>query len=188
MNSSLHRLITIEPPPIHLVAPGSLADWSRVETEVGARLPQDFKDYISVYGAGQWGDFFGVINPFYKWKHPQAQESWRAWMDLRLGGLEEMGRKYPQYTAPFRPHPASDGLLAFGYNDNGGTLCWQASGEPDSWRIVCLDGKLSEEYDAFDMTLTAFLAALLSEEISLRTFAPDFFPVRRPAFRPYTTE
>jgi len=73
-------------------------------------------------------------------------------------------------------------------SDNGGTLCWQVSGEPDSWHIVCLDGKLSERYDRFDMTLTGFLAAWLSQEISPRTFAPDFFPIPRPAFKPYSTQ
>jgi hypothetical protein len=188
MNPSLQHLMKLVAPPASPVDPGSADAWKPVEEEMGTPLPQDFKDYIQIYGAGQWADFFGVMNPFYKWKHPQAQQSWREWMQMRFTGFSEQQRKYPKYNAPFQIHPAPDGLLAFGYDDNGGTLCWQTTGNPDSWRIVCLDGKLSEEYDVFDMTLTGFLDALLSEKISPKTFAPDFFPIRQPAVRPYTTQ
>lgn len=188
MNDSLQRLVSLVPPPKAPVAPGSVDAWPQVEKEIGAPLPQDFKDYISVYGAGQWADFFGIMNPFYKWKHPEASKSWRQWMESRLGSLGEQRREWPENTAPFLPHPALEGVLAFGYNDNGGTLCWHMRGDPDAWPIVCLDGKLSEIYDCFTMPLTAFLAALVAEEIQPRTFAPDLFPIPQPAFRPYTTE
>lgn len=176
------------PPPTNPVAPGSPDAWKQVEEEMGTSLPQDFKDYIQAYGAGQWADFFGIQNPFYKWKHPQASKSWKAWIGKRFELYEEFQQKWPNDTAPFPLFPKPEGLLAFGYNDNGGTLCWQTIGDPNSWRIVCLDGKLSEQYDVFDMTLTGFLDSLVSEKISPKTFAPDFFPIRQPAFRPYTTE
>src|SRR5215468_4251108 len=114
MNSSLQKLIELAPPPVDPVAPGTADGWPGIESDIGARLPQDFKDYIAVYGAGQWADFFGVLDPFYEWKHPQAQESWREWMQKRLQGLEELRATYPEYTAPFHPHPVQNGLLAFG--------------------------------------------------------------------------
>jgi hypothetical protein len=188
MNPSLQRLMNLVPPPAAPVAPGSSDAWKQVEQEMGTPLPQDFKDYTQVYGAGQWADFFGVMNPFYLWKHPEASKSWKAWFEKRFEGFSELQKEYPRYQAPFRVFPEPNGVLAFGYDDNGGTLCWQTSGNPDSWRIVCLDGKTSERYDSFDMNLTGFLDALLHERISPNTFAPDFFPIRQPAFRPYTTE
>jgi hypothetical protein len=159
-----------------------------VESELGTRLPQDYKDYIGVYGAGQWADFFGIMDPFYKWNHPDAEESWSEWMRKRVGPLRDMRREFPEYIAPFDLHPASDGLLPFGYDDNGGTLCWRTSAEPDMWPIICLDGELSNEYDTFEMTLTSFLAALLSQSIIPRAFPADFFPIPQPAFRSYTNE
>ena len=188
MNSSLQRLIRLAPPPSNPVASGNIEQWPQIESEIGSKLPQDFKDYIKTYGAGQWFDFFGIVDPFYEWKHPEAKESWCDWMTKRIGNLDKIEEKYKNYHAPFRPHPAPNGLLAFGYDDNGGTLCWQTEGESDSWPIVCLDGKLSEEYDTFKMTLTAFLAGLVREEISPVTFAPDLFPARQPFFRPYVHE
>ena len=188
MSPSLQRLVSLVPPPQTPVATGSPEDWQEVETEIGARLPQDFKNYISVYGAGQWADFFGIRDPFYQWTHPQASKSWRQWMETRLGGLEEMRRKWPNDTAPFKPHPAPEGLLAFGYDDNGGTLCWQMRGEPDAWPIICLDPNLSQEYDAFAMSLTEFLASLMAQQIVPVTYPADFFPIPQPAFRPYVNE
>jgi hypothetical protein len=188
MNLSLQHLMKLVPPPTEPVAPGSPEGWQQVEEEMGTSLPQDFKDYIQVYGAGQWAGFFGVMNPFYKWKHLHASKSWKAWFGKRFEGFGQLQQDYPQYQAPFRLHPEPDGILAFGYDDNGGTLCWEKTGTPDSWRIVCLDGKLSEQYDVFNMTLTGFLDSLISEKISPKTFAPDFFPIRQPAFIPYTTQ
>ena len=176
------------PPPTDPVAPGSKDAWPEVEAMIGTPLPADFKEYILTYGAGQWADFFGVMDPFYKWRHPQAAESWKVWAEKRFEGFSNRQKQFPKYCAPFKPYPTQDGVLAFGYDDNGGTLCWQTSGSPDLWRIVCLDGGLSEEYDVFDMNLTGFLDALMSEKISPKTFAPDFFPIRQPAFRPYTTQ
>lgn len=187
MSPTLKRLTELEPPPPSPVAPGSPAAWETVESRLGLRLPQDYKDYIGLYGAGQWADFFGIMDPFYRWKHPQAPDFY-SWIPMRLEGLDEMHRQYPEHIAPFHRHPAPNGLFPFAYDDNGGTLCWQVSGEPDSWRIICLDGKLSERYDQFDMTLTGFLSSLLSKEIFPRTFPPDFFPTPRPAFKPYTTQ
>src|SRR5262249_7840882 len=127
------------------------------------------------------------INPFQEFR-PQSAKAWHKWVRARLDGLDELRKKQAEFSAPFNAYPAPNGLLPFGFDDNGGTLCWQVSGGPDSWRIVCLNEKLSEQYDSFDMTLTGFLGELLSELICPRTFPPDFFPIPRPAFRPYTKE
>ena len=188
MNASLQRLIELVPPPFNPVAPGTPEEWSQVENEIGSPLPQDFKDYIKVYGAGQWLSFFGVMNPFYEWKHPQARVGWREWMINRIGHLNEVGEVNKVYHAPFKAYPVSGGLLAFGYDDNGGTLCWQTSGEPNQWPIVCLDGKTSDEYDTFRLSLSEFLTDVVGEKISPATFAPDLFPAGKPVFRPYKNE
>lgn len=190
MSKSLDRLIAIVPPPANPVAPGSPQEWLAVEEELGCRLPEDFKDYTITYGAGQWVNFFGILNPFYKWKHPQANQSWREWRQMRLSFLDEWQTEHPERVAPFRRYPAPEGLLAFGYDDNGGTLCWRTSGPPDGWEIICLDSHLSREYDRFKVPLTTFLSDLLTQRDCPTTFpdSDDFYPLRRPLFRPYTTE
>jgi hypothetical protein len=188
MNPMLQHLIKLVQPPTEPVAPGSSEAWKQVEEEMGTPLPQDFKDYTNTYGAGQWADFFGIRNPFYQWKNPHASKSWKEWLEKRFEGFLEFQAKYPKDSPPFGVYPAAEGLLGFGYHDNGGTICWQTTGPCDSWPIVCLDGKLSAGYDIYQMTLTEFLVGLVEEKIAPKTFAPDLFPFRRPAFQPYTTE
>jgi hypothetical protein len=184
----LQHLVELAPPPTQPAATGIDEDWLKIEAEIGLELPQDFKDYIRCYGAGQWLEFFGIIDPFYEWKHPQAQKNWRAWIIDRIGHLNNIEERVKNYYASFKPYPAVNGLLAFGYDDNGGTLCWQTTGKPDQWPIVCLDGKTTQEYDLFDMPLTEFLAGVVSEKICPATFAPDLFPAKEPYFRSYQNE
>jgi hypothetical protein len=188
MNASLQQLIELVPPPANPVAPGASEEWVRVENEIGSRLPQDFKDYTKVYGAGQWLDFLGVMDPFYEWKHPQAHRSWREWIISRIGHLNELEEQAKPYYAPFKAYPVPNGLLAFGYDDNGGTLCWETAGNPNQWPIVCLDGKTSDEYNLFTLSLSAFLAGMVNKEIVPISFAPDLFPAHRPFFRSYKDE
>jgi hypothetical protein len=187
MASSLQRLIQLEVPPLKPVAPGTPDSWQEVERKLNLVLPTDYKEYVRAYGAGCWANFFGIMNPFYRWRHPEAG-SFYAWIQTRLEGLDEMYEKFPEYSAPFRRHPAPNGLFPFGYDDNGGTLCWKITRAPDSWPIVCLGGKYSAPYGEYDMTLTNFLVGLLSGKIFPPTFPPDLFPILRPAFSPYTTQ
>jgi hypothetical protein len=154
---------------------------------LGFRLPTDYKDYVSLYGAGRWADFFAILSPFYEWKQPQTTDYF-DWIRTRLDGLDEMHQSFPHHAPPFYRHPAPGGLVPIGYTDNGGTLCWQTIDEPDSWTIVCFAGKFSLGYDKFPMCLTGFLAELLEGNISLKTFPSDFFPIPKPTFEPYATQ
>ena len=182
MIPSVEKLVKLEPPPVSPVASGTPERWQAVESKLGLRLPNDYKVFTSLYGVGHWLNFMEIMNPFCSWQHAQAPDFYK-WVEKRLDGLDEGAKFRPAYSAPFFRHPAPNGLFPFAYDDNGGTICWQVSGQPDLWRIVCLDSKMSERCETFDMSLTGFLAALLSEEIFPRTFNQSIFPIRRPAFR-----
>jgi hypothetical protein len=188
MDPALQKLISMEPPPVPPVAPGNPEAWLPVESRIGVVLPAHYKEYIHTYGAGQWANFFGIMNPFYQWKHPQAQDYFR-WTETRLDTLDStFHRENPKYYAPFHRYPAPNGLIPFGYDDNGGTLCFQVSGVPSVWPIILLDGKLSPRHDIFRGTIASFIVALLEESFLSTTWPADFFPIERPAFRPYTKE
>jgi hypothetical protein len=185
MVPSLEKLIKLESPPANPLASGTPERWRQVETELGLRFPNDYKRLIDLYGVGHWVNFVEIMNPFVPWQHAQAPDFFN-WARKRLEGLDEGNRFRTGYAAPFVRHPAPDGLFPFAYDDDSGTLCWQVSGQPDSWRIVCLDRKMSERFERFDMSLTGFLVALLKGEIFPRTFSAKIFPIQRPAFRPGT--
>src|SRR5689334_5343760 len=186
MDFALQKLISIEPPPVSPVAPGNPEAWLPVETRIGVVFPTHYKEYIQTYGAGQWADFFGIMDPFYQWKHPQARDYFR-WTETRLDTLDSSFRRdNPKYYAPFERYPAPNGLIPIGYHDNGGTLCFQVSGEPSDWPIILLDGKLTPRHDTFRGTVAGLITALLEESFTPTTWPDDVFPIEGPAFRPYT--
>jgi hypothetical protein len=183
MIPSLETLIKLEPPPAKPIAPGRPDGWREVENRLHLRLPNDYKSLTSIYGVGHWLDFVEIMNPFQPWQHASSPDFF-DWAGKRLAGLDERHKFRPGFSAPFLTHPSSNGLLPFAYDDDGGTLCWQVSGQPDSWPIICLDNKMSGRFDRFDMSLTGFLVALLKDEIFPRTFKENIFPIRHPAFQP----
>ena len=183
MIPSFEKLIKLEPPPANPLARGTPERWRQVESRLGFRLPNDYKALTDAYGTGRWVNFVEIMNPFCAWQHVQASDFF-AWARKRLEGLDEGQRFRPGYAAPFERHPSPNGLFPFAFDDYSGTLCWQVSGQPDSWRIICLDRKMSERFERYEMSLTGFLVALLNGEIFPRTFATKIFPIKRPAFIP----
>jgi hypothetical protein len=184
MSPTLQKLIDIQPPPRRPVGVAGWEEWPGVEANLGFKLPIDYKEYIMLYGAGRWADFFGIQSPFYRWPHPQAV-GYYEWISTRLDGLDEMHVKFPEFSPPFYSYPAPGGLIPIGYTDNGGTICWQAVASSDSWGVVCFADKFSLGYDKFETTLTGFLVGLLERTLSPKTFPPDFFPIPKPSFNPY---
>lgn len=182
MPPSLQTLTEIEPAPRIPIGAKSTKSWSQFESELGFEFPEDYKQYVALYGAGRWADFLGVMSPFYE--GGETVDFWK-WIKSALDGLDEMHSMSPNHAPPFFRYPARSGLIPIGFTDNGGTICWQADGPPEYWSIVCLAGKLSLGYDKFNTSLTGFLVDLLRERISPKTFPPDLFPIPRPAFRPY---
>lgn len=182
MVSWLHRLTEIEPPPRDPVGAGSAEMWLGAEAKCGFQFPSDYRHYVLLYGAGRWNGFFGVFSPCYRGEH--AVE-WFRWMKTALDGLDDFHRSFPTHAPPFLRYPAPNGLIPIGYTDNGGTICWETRGEPDSWNIVCLADKYSLGYDKSEASLTGFLVGLLERRFALKTFPADFYPISKPAFVPY---
>src|SRR5580765_8071790 len=85
-------------------------------------------------------------------------------------------------------HPESVDLFTIGFTDNGGTICWQTEGTPDSWPVVILAEEYPLGYNKYDTSLTEFLADLLKGRLVPKTFPGDFYPIPRPAFVPYKLE
>jgi hypothetical protein len=59
----IESLVSLMPPPqIAAETPdGSLAN---VEATIGTRVPDDYKDFICVYGSGRINNIMGIFNPF----------------------------------------------------------------------------------------------------------------------------
>jgi hypothetical protein len=137
------------------------ADWDSVEHEIGLTLPQDYKEFINEFGTGQTAGFIWVLNPFSNIDQLNLLvhifEQYKTLDNLR--SLKEKSDDYCPY--PLYPEPS--GLLPWGYTDNGGTLFWLTTGEPNSWPVVVNDH--GDTFERFALPMTTFLAKFIKKEL-----------------------
>lgn len=156
----LDALRKLMPPPESPVGCGTWAQWAEVQSELGLRLPIDYKYYINTYGSGWINDFLYVLNPFAGSKHLelirnilQILNSLRA--NKERSGTEEV--PYPLYAEP-------GGLLPWGFTDDGHTLYWITIGNnPDKWKVVIGESRGSE-WEEYNDYMVDLLVKLLSGE------------------------
>jgi hypothetical protein len=112
-------------------------DWATCERELGLRLPEDYKDFITAYGRGTLCTLFNIPSPFtpaWPWtKGPISRKEWWAWW----AGIYEDWGKTPR-AMPYQPYPAVPGLLPWAIYGDLDVLSWYTAGEPDQWHIVYL--------------------------------------------------
>ena len=61
---SIADLMKLVPPPAKPFEVGTLAEWAKVEAELGTQLPQDYRDFVFAYGSGLFAGLYRVYNPF----------------------------------------------------------------------------------------------------------------------------
>ena len=167
-------LAELAPPPQSPLWAGRPQDWTAVEATLGTSLPDDYKEFITVYGAGAFYDFLGVATPFAP-KYDLVTKHGRS-------------RTYFQAQDVFPVFPDSGGLLCMGGDDNGDSLCWLTRGLPNEWPIVYSTEDFIE-INIFKMTLVEFLAGWVGQRFHptfLSGLNIHFRP--KPIFRPNTAE
>lgn len=175
---SIANLIKVVPPPAEPFW-AFKGPWAAIEGELGTALPQDYKDYIAVYGGGYFMKFLSVHLP----------KSWTV--NLRLGAqvkvvadaFREITREFEDYL-PYPLWPASGGLMAFGGTDDGDVLFWLTRGAPQDWPVVFWDRGMHEA-ELFNCDMTDFLA-----DMTIGAILPEVFDAKARArkikFKPYT--
>src|SRR4051812_27331769 len=108
---SIEALVTAVPPP---QAPfeAFYGPWEAVEAELGTVLPQDYKDFVRLYGSGYFMEFLGIDVP--RSKNPNTR------FEYQVGVTCESFGKFDE-ELPYAMWPAADGLIPFGGTDNGDT-------------------------------------------------------------------
>jgi hypothetical protein len=177
---SIESLQKILPPPVE---PYEAFDgpWEAVEAELGTRLPQDYKDFVRIYGSGYFMEFLGIDVP--RSSNPNV----RLELNARLVGDSFRTLYDDDEYAPHWFWPERKGLLPFGGTDNGDYLFWHMVGEPDDWKVVIWDrgGDYMDEFQSFDFGLVDFLVGLASGVLLPKAF-PDSFELGEPLFEANT--
>lgn len=161
---TIEALIKAVPPPTAPVEAFS-GPWAPLEVELGTALPEDYKDFVRVYGSGYFMEFLGIYVP--RSRNP----------NLRLESRVQTIGDYLVYDGePAYPlWPSPGGLLTFGGTDNGDELFWLARGAPVDWKVVVWDRGLLT-FEVLECGLTDFLAGLATGEILPREFPEDMLP------------
>ncbi|WP_327328996.1 Lsr2 family protein [Streptomyces sp. NBC_01208] len=180
--TTLTALTTICPPP---ASPPSTPDWSQAETELGMRLPEDYKQLMATYGPGEFCNFLSLYYPH----APREAADLTGPMPARLRQQIEEVRHNARQPWPL-PHPPEQ-LFATGVTGNGDYLFWvtQPSDKPDAWDVA-VNQALRAPWYTFTGTLTQFLLAVISGTTRVPFFPEDLldngttFTPARPTVEP----
>jgi SMI1-KNR4 cell-wall len=155
--------------------PGIQYDWNIVEDELGMALPDDYQEFIECYGFVRLDDFLMVYSPF----APRGPGNLLDQLSLDLDAYRT-ARTGREAEMPLAPLPEPGGLLPLGRTDNGDQLFWLTVGTPNAWPIILI-AEGDRRHERIEMSITRFLAALITDDIDVVAFPPKF-PRSSPAF------
>lgn len=148
---------------------GSKEMWEEFEGETSIHFPDDYKELISTYGTGGIGDFLWFLTPFAEDENVNYTE--RA--DVLLEAYQTSKGNSPEYF-PFNVYPEENGLLPWGYTENGDELYWKTGAAFEDWEIVVYESA-SPDYYSYKMSLSEFLYKIITKELECDIFPDDLF-------------
>ena len=157
--SSIDAIVKLVPPPVKPVEVGGKKNWARVEKQLGAKLPSDYKAFIDRYGSGEFAGFYVVYNPFSRTVN-------------LLEKFESHGKNYAEShdsdpeNCPLAVFPEVPGILPWGHDTNGHTYFWfvKDKKKPDEWTVVWDEGD-DQGFEEHDFTFGEYLLGVLQGEI-----------------------
>lgn len=126
----------------------------KIEAGIGTQLPSDYKHFIGMYGTGGIDDFLWFLTSFVKDENVNFLSKTKVICD----SYTESKQNHPEYYK-YEVFPNKNGLLPWGYTDNGDILYWLTEGEPEKWFVVVYDSR-SENYK-YELTMTEFLSQII---------------------------
>ncbi len=166
-------LTAIVPPPAKPVETGNPKLWAHLEKQIGP-VPQDYKDYITLYGTGSLGGFVRVYNPF---AHDEYADLMRA--ILRFYEVNSQLKQLDGYHFPYPIYPEPAGIVPWASDDNGNVYYWQTGGDPDHWTVV-VQASRSPRWQEVRSSMTAFLVDAFTQRVKCRFWPSDFPDSSRP--------
>lgn len=164
MTKALKELIEIFPPPSSPYA--TTVDWADVESKLGFALPEDYKEFIGVYGSVTICDILSVLHPLVGPSDDLRGDSIKLLNDVIdsvSGGRDNV--RYPNY-------PTSGGIFPILQREND-LVSWITEGPCDKWRLLLWStwGTIVHE---MPMSLTEFLLEILSRRSESELLKNEF--------------
>ncbi|MCA9068684.1 MAG: SMI1/KNR4 family protein, partial [Planctomycetaceae bacterium] len=168
-------LASILTPPLNPVDSPTESDWRSVEGKLGFTLPQDYKDFVDIYGAGSVDGFLWVLNPISKNPNLNLFDQAKSRLDAQRRFSKDI-----RGITPYPLHPESNGLFPWGVTDNGDVLYWLCEGPASAWRVVICDSRCSR-WQILNAGFGEILMGIVIKELRIECFPGDF-PSQLPDF------
>src|SRR5262249_3636285 len=142
---------------------------------LGVTFPEDFKQFISRYGAGEINDFIRIDNPFHRGNLADYEKDVRENLQRYRGQ-----RARDPKVWPYRAWPAAAGSFPLGSTSNGDEILWRTSGKGKEWTVLLWSRGGSGFHDC-GCGWTAFLRRLFEEDVQVGFWPPNcILPVFQP--------
>lgn len=143
--------------------------WDVVESQVGAILPPDYKEFINEYGTVSINNFIWILTPFDEDEYvnliKRGKEISKTYIESKMNSPEYF--KHDVF-------PSKGGILPWGYTENGDELYWLADGTSNEWHVIVYESRSSDYYE-YSMGMVEFIYRIISGKLRCNAF-PDDFP------------
>jgi hypothetical protein len=150
--------------------------WKTVEEDLGTAIPEDYKEFIEIFGFGKVNEFLTILVPNVSNKYVDLVKRGR----MELAAYESARTEFPEYYQD-NTYPTPGGLLPFGLTDNGEVLYWRTVGAPTDWTVTVYESRGPEKCD-FPGGMCDFLVAILTRRLECNAL-PRSFARHTPTFR-----
>lgn len=163
MNKQLETLIEFMPPPQHLH--DHQINWHAVEEVLGLKYPTSFKEFISVYGASKWFDYF---SPFYLTSNDEVQlgdfrKTAAYYLDYLKDNILTSQQKGDYIPQGFVPFPEAGCYFPFMIDEGSNFYFWKTDmSSPEDWPIII--GPYGELNILENMSITEMFLSYLNRE------------------------
>lgn len=127
-------MLPLSPPPDNTV------DWALAEEVYRLSFPNDFKQFIGVYGNIIWCDLFRAIYPETQ-SRDMCEKSKEYVHEILAAIFSGELWDVDGNAINLLPYPSTGGLLPCLVDTNTSFICWITKGKPDEWTTVkCSSG------------------------------------------------
>ncbi|GAA2081703.1 SMI1/KNR4 family protein [Actinomadura alba] len=141
---------------------GTSVDWARLSESWGKEFPDDYRQFIEMYGAGTIENFLVVVKPGPKGESPEQETGVMFNETATAEYLWTDARRSPE-LADVAPE-----LIAWGGDESADLLCWDASDDdPGRWPVLVYNrGKAL--WSRYDCGMVEFLVRILRADFDER--------------------
>jgi hypothetical protein len=165
------------PPPSKPFEVGSLARWRKIESQLGLKLPRDYREFVFAYGSGLFAGFYRVYNPFAASEYTGLLSSSKRICDMNRESQPGNPERFP-----YKYYPEPEGLLPWGNDENGNDYFWLTKGPPTNW-VVVQDENRGNGIRVQPYSMTGFLVAILQRKV--RALAGSYPRKEHSIFKPW---